>query len=66
MVMCVFALPTFNLVFKIIRDRFGAPKNTTRHAVVDRYHFVFHRDRVGRLADARSSRISSSAGGHSR
>jgi isocitrate dehydrogenase kinase/phosphatase len=52
MVMCVFALPTFNLVFKIIRDRFGAPKNTTRHAVVDRYHFVFHRDRVGRLADA--------------
>ena len=52
MVMCVVALPSFNLVFKIIRDRFGAPKNTTRRAVMDRYHFVFHRDRVGRLADA--------------
>ena len=52
MVMCVFALPSFNLVFKIIRDRFGAPKNTTRRAVMDRYHFVFQRDRVGRLADA--------------
>jgi isocitrate dehydrogenase kinase/phosphatase len=52
MVMCVLALPSFNLVFKIIRDRFGAPKNTTRRAVMDRYHFVFQRDRVGRLADA--------------
>jgi isocitrate dehydrogenase kinase/phosphatase len=52
MVMCVFMLPTFNLVFKVIRDRFGAPKNTTRRAVMDRYHFVFQRDRVGRLADA--------------
>jgi isocitrate dehydrogenase kinase/phosphatase len=52
MVMCVFTLPTFNVVFKIIRDRFGAPKNTTRRAVMDRYHFVFQRDRVGRLADA--------------
>src|SRR6185295_8740937 len=50
--MAVFALPAFNLVFKIIKDRFGAPKNTTRQAVMDKYHFVFVRDRVGRLADA--------------
>jgi len=52
MVMAVFTLPAFNLVFKIIKDRFGAPKNTTRQAVMEKYHFVFVRDRVGRLADA--------------
>ena len=52
MVMAVFTLPAFSLVFKIIKDSFGAPKNTTRQAVMDRYHFVFVRDRVGRLADA--------------
>jgi isocitrate dehydrogenase kinase/phosphatase len=52
MVMAVFTLPSFNAVFKIIKDSFGAPKNTTRQAVMERYHFVFVRDRVGRLADA--------------
>ena len=52
MVMCVFTLPTFNVVFKIIKDRFGAPKTTTRRGVMEKYHFVFQRDRVGRLADA--------------
>ena len=52
MVMAVFTLPAFNAVFKIIKDSFGAPKNTTRQAVMDKYHFVFVRDRVGRLADA--------------
>jgi isocitrate dehydrogenase kinase/phosphatase len=52
MVMAVFTLPSFNVVFKIIKDAFGAPKNTTRRAVMDKYHFVFVRDRVGRLADA--------------
>jgi isocitrate dehydrogenase kinase/phosphatase len=52
MVMAVFTLPAFSLVFKIIKDRFGAPKHTTRQAVMDKYHFVFVRDRVGRLADA--------------
>ena len=52
MVMAVFTLPAFSLVFKIIKDSFGAPKNTTRQAVIEKYHFVFVRDRVGRLADA--------------
>jgi isocitrate dehydrogenase kinase/phosphatase len=52
MVMAVFTLPSFNVVFKIIKDSFGAPKNTTRRAVMDKYQFVFVRDRVGRLADA--------------
>jgi isocitrate dehydrogenase kinase/phosphatase len=52
MVMAVFTLPSFNVVFKIIKDTFGAPKNTTRRAVMSKYQFVFVRDRVGRLADA--------------
>jgi isocitrate dehydrogenase kinase/phosphatase len=52
MVMAVFTLPSFNVVFKIIKDTFGAPKNATRRMVMDKYHFVFVRDRVGRLADA--------------
>jgi len=52
MVMAVFTLPAFNVVFKIIKDSFGAPKHTTRAAVMEKYHFVFIRDRVGRLADA--------------
>ncbi len=52
MVMAVFTLPSWNVVFKIIKDSFGAPKNTTRRAVMAKYHFVFVRDRVGRLADA--------------
>jgi isocitrate dehydrogenase kinase/phosphatase len=52
MVMAVFTLPSFNVGFKIIKDSFGAPKNTTRRAVMGKYQFVFVRDRVGRLADA--------------
>ena len=52
MVMAVFTLPSLNVVFKVIKDSFGAPKNTTRRAVMGKYHFVFVRDRVGRLADA--------------
>jgi isocitrate dehydrogenase kinase/phosphatase len=51
-VMSVFTLPSFNVVFKIIKDAFGFPKRTTRKTVMDRYRFVFVRDRVGRLADA--------------
>jgi isocitrate dehydrogenase kinase/phosphatase len=52
MVMAVFTLPSFNVIFKVIKDNFGAPKNTTRRAVMAKYQFVFVRDRVGRLADA--------------
>jgi isocitrate dehydrogenase kinase/phosphatase len=51
-VMSVFTLPSFNIIFKVIKDRFAYPKRTTRRAVRDRYNFVFIRDRVGRLADA--------------
>ena len=51
-VMSVFTLPSFNVVFKVIKDRFDFPKKTTRKAVMEKYYFVFVRDRVGRLADA--------------
>ncbi len=52
MVMVVFTLPSYPYVFKLIRDRFPAPKNTTRQKVIDRYHMVKQHDRVGRLSDA--------------
>lgn len=52
MVMTVFTLPTYDLVFKIIKDRFGFPKNTTRREVMDKYRLVFRHDRAGRLVDA--------------
>ena len=52
LVMAVFTLPALNIVLKVIRDRIGAPKRTTRRHVMEQYRRVFLRDRVGRLADA--------------
>ncbi len=52
MVMVVFTLPNFNVVFKVIRDKFGPSKNFGRQHVIDCYRLVFMHDRVGRLADA--------------
>ena len=52
LVMAVFTLPSLNIVLKIIKDRIGAPKRTTRQHVMEQYRRVFLRDRVGRLADA--------------
>jgi isocitrate dehydrogenase kinase/phosphatase len=52
LVMIVFTLPSHDLVFKLIRDRFGAPKTITRAEVIERYQFVFRHDRAGRLVDA--------------
>jgi isocitrate dehydrogenase kinase/phosphatase len=52
LVMSVFTLPSLNIVLKIIKDRIGAPKRTTRQHVVNQYRRVFLNDRVGRLADA--------------
>jgi isocitrate dehydrogenase kinase/phosphatase len=52
LVMIVFTLPSHDLVFKVIRDIFGAPKTTTRADVIERYQFVFRHDRAGRLVDA--------------
>ncbi len=50
--MIVFTLPSHDLVFKVIRDRFGAPKHATRAEVMERYRFVFRHDRAGRMVDA--------------
>ncbi len=52
MVMEVFTLPTYDLVVKVIKDRFAEPKTTTRQAVMQKYHLVFRHDRAGRLVDA--------------
>jgi isocitrate dehydrogenase kinase/phosphatase len=56
LVMIVFTLPSYDLVFKVIRDRFGAPKNSTRADVMERYRLVFRHDRAGRLVDAQEFR----------
>jgi len=51
MVMLVFDLPSFPYVFKLIKDFFPAPKETTREAVKAKYLLVKQHDRVGRMAD---------------
>src|SRR3990172_7651000 len=52
MVMLVFTLPSYDIVCKVIRDRFEPPKVTTRRDVMARYRMVFEHDRAGRLLDA--------------
>lgn len=56
MVMAVFTLPSYPLVFKLIRDRFDYPKLGERENVRRRYALVFRHDRVGRLIDAQEYR----------
>ncbi|MEQ1833888.1 MAG: isocitrate dehydrogenase kinase/phosphatase AceK regulatory subunit, partial [Candidatus Eisenbacteria bacterium] len=46
MVMCVFTLPGFDVVFKIIRDRFDPPKTVTHAEVRQKYRYVFRHDRA--------------------
>ncbi len=52
LVMVVFTLPSLDVVFKVIRDRFPAPKTVTRQEVMQKYQLVFRHDRAGRLVDA--------------
>jgi isocitrate dehydrogenase kinase/phosphatase len=52
LVMVVFTLPSFDVVFKLIRDHFPAQKNIVRDDVLRKYEFVFKHDRAGRLVDA--------------
>ena len=52
MVMAVFTLSGFDVVFKVIRDRFAFPKTVTHDEVRQRYRMVFRHDRAGRLVDA--------------
>lgn len=52
MVMSVFTLPGYDIVFKVIKDHFPAPKSVTKDEVRAKYHLVFRTDRAGRLVDA--------------
>jgi isocitrate dehydrogenase kinase/phosphatase len=52
LVMVCFTLPSFDVVFKVIRDRFAYPKNILREDVLAKYQLVFKHDRAGRLIDA--------------
>jgi isocitrate dehydrogenase kinase/phosphatase len=51
MVMLVFDLPSFPYVFKVIKDFYPPPKDTTREQIMGKYLLVKTHDRVGRLAD---------------
>ncbi|MBS0450794.1 MAG: bifunctional isocitrate dehydrogenase kinase/phosphatase [Proteobacteria bacterium] len=51
MVMLVFDLPSFPFVFKLIKDFYPPPKDTTREQVKGKYLLVKQHDRVGRMAD---------------
>jgi isocitrate dehydrogenase kinase/phosphatase len=56
LVMVCFTLPSFDVVFKVIRDRFPYPKTVLREEVVAKYQMVFIHDRAGRLVDAQEFR----------
>ena len=51
LVMTVFHLPSYGVVFKVIKDEFAESKKITREHVKDRYRLVKTSDRVGRMAD---------------
>jgi len=51
MVMLVFDLPSFPYVFKVIKDFYPPPKDTTRELIQSKYLLVKRHDRVGRMAD---------------
>jgi isocitrate dehydrogenase kinase/phosphatase len=52
LVMVCFTLPSFDVVFKLIRDKFPYQKNILREDVLSKYELVFKHDRAGRLVDA--------------
>jgi len=56
MVMVVFTLPSYPLVFKVVRDHFAPSKKIGREHVLSQYRLVFNHDRVGRLIDAQEYR----------
>jgi isocitrate dehydrogenase kinase/phosphatase len=47
----VFTLPSYDIVFKVIKDKFDPPKDVTRDIVREKYRMVSRHDRVGRMAD---------------
>ncbi|PSR09757.1 MAG: bifunctional isocitrate dehydrogenase kinase/phosphatase, partial [Bacteroidetes bacterium] len=52
MVMTVFTLPSYPVVFKVIKDKFKPPKQVTYDEVVSRYTLVNAHNRVGRMSDS--------------
>jgi isocitrate dehydrogenase kinase/phosphatase len=52
MVMLVFTLPSYDVVFKLIKDQFDYPKDSSRTEVMRKYRLVFEHDRAGRLVEA--------------
>ncbi len=54
LVMSVLTLPGFEMVFKVIKDRFPPQKKMTPTQVMEKYRLVFHHDRAGRLVDSQS------------
>jgi isocitrate dehydrogenase kinase/phosphatase len=52
MVMLVFTRPSFDYVYKVIKDRFTAPKDSSREQVKAQYRLVKRSDRAGRMAEA--------------
>jgi isocitrate dehydrogenase kinase/phosphatase len=51
MVMLVFDQPSYPYVFKVIKDFYPPPKDTTREQIKAKYLLVKQHDRVGRMAD---------------
>lgn len=56
LVMLVFTMPSYDLVFKVLRDSFGHPKTVTHSEVKKKYQFVYKHDRAGRLIDTQEFR----------
>lgn len=56
LVMACFTLQNFDVIFKVIRDRFPAVKDIRREEVMAKYDMVFKHDRAGRLVDAQEFR----------
>lgn len=54
MVMLVFTMPSYDMVFKLIKDFFNYPKDSTRKQVMGKYDLVYRLDRAGRLVDAQA------------
>ncbi|MDQ9090898.1 bifunctional isocitrate dehydrogenase kinase/phosphatase [Pseudoalteromonas haloplanktis] len=56
MVMLVFTTPGSDYVYKVIKDKFNAPKTASKAQVMAKYDFVKQADRVGRLVDTHEFR----------
>lgn len=56
LVMITFTLPSFDVVFKVIREHIAEIKSASKKDVMAKYSFVFRHDRAGRLIDAQEFR----------